>query len=81
MGEDMIVKTLNEMENIVKNNKYLSWDGWSVINLIESEKGRTSAKGRFLNGKWYLCSKYEPSLTGWDIPDKFINSKGKNEKA
>jgi len=67
----MIIKDLETMETIVKSNKTLSWDGWTVINSIPSERGRTSKNGALLNSKWHIQTRYEPSQNGWDIPSKF----------
>jgi hypothetical protein len=68
----MQIKSLEKMESIVKNNKDLSWDGWTVINSYLSEKGRTSKFGAYINGKWHIQNRFTPSTNGWDIPDKFV---------
>ncbi len=32
----MLIKSLEKMETIVENNKFLSWDGWNVpANLVK----------------------------------------------
>lgn len=68
----MQIKSLEKMESIVSKNKYLSWDGWTVINSYQSEKGRTSPLGAFIKGKWHIQNRFVPSSNGWEIPDKFI---------
>jgi hypothetical protein len=68
----MIVKSLKQMESIVSNNKILSWDGWSVVEMYPSEKGRTSVNGAYNNGKWYMKKVFAPTRTGWDIPNKYV---------
>lgn len=70
----MLVTTLEQMENIVKNNKSLSWDGWSVISKYRSDKARTSKYGKLINGNWYITQKFVPERSGWNIPEKFINA-------
>ena len=69
----MQIKSLEQMETIVKNNKALVWDGWTVVNSYPSEKGRTAPQGAFVDGKWHLQRRFVPSKNGWDIPDKFVN--------
>jgi hypothetical protein len=69
----MQIKSLEKMETIVKNNKFLIWDGWTVVNSYPSEKGRTSPQGAFVNNKWHLQRRFTPSQNGWDIPDKFVS--------
>lgn len=69
----MIVKSLSQMESIVKENKkVLSWDGWSVVEMFASEKGRTSVNGAYREGKWYLKKVFIPSRNGWEIPNKYV---------
>ena len=46
----MIVDNLEVMESIVSDNKKLSWDGWDVIEMTQSDKGRLSTTGAFVNG-------------------------------
>lgn len=68
----MIIKSLEKMEKIVTKNNSLSWDGWTVIQSYVSDKARTSKDGVLYNGKWQIQKRFEPSKTGWDIPDKFV---------
>lgn len=68
----MKITSLEKMESIVKNNKHLSWDGWTVINSYPSDKARTSTRGVFINGSWHIQNRFAPSELGWDIPDKFV---------
>ena len=60
------------MESIVASNKVLSWDGWSVVEMYPSEKGRTATNGAYSNGKWYMKKVFTPTRTGWDIPNKYV---------
>jgi hypothetical protein len=69
----MQIKSLEQMETIVKSNKALMWDGWTVVNSYPSEKGRTAPQGAFVDGKWHLQRRFVPSKSGWDIPDKFVS--------
>lgn len=68
----MQIKSLEKMESIVSKNKSLSWDGWTVLNSYQSEKGRTSPLGAFINNKWHIQNRFVPSSNGWEIPDKFV---------
>lgn len=68
----MIVRSLDRMEKIVSYNKKLSWDGWDVVELTQSDKGRLSTAGAFVNGKWYIKKTFSPSRDGWDIPNKYV---------
>lgn len=68
----MIVKSLEQMEQIVKNNRNLSWDGWTVVNQFKSDRAATSKDGVRINGTWYIHHRYEPNENGWDIPNKLV---------
>jgi len=68
----MIIKTLEQMEEIVSNNKDLYWDGWSVINRYKSDKAKTSKYGVYFKGSWYMSKRFDPSRSGWDIPERFV---------
>lgn len=74
----MIIKDLETMENIVKGNKFLYWDGWTVVNFYHSDKARTSKYGALINGKWSMIKRFTPGKNGWDIPEKIVK---KNEQA
>lgn len=71
------IKSLSEMEKIVKRNRSLRWDGWTVVNSYPSDKGRTSKFGAYVNGVWHLQKRFVPNKNGWDIPDRFV---GANEQ-
>lgn len=72
----MIVKTLEQMEKIVSLNKTLNWDGWTVVNSIPSDKGRSSVDGALVKSKWHIQTRYKPGRIGWDIPNKFVETHG-----
>jgi hypothetical protein len=72
-GSKMIIKDLNQMEAIVNNNKkVLSWDGWSVVEMYPSEKGRSAVNGAYKNNKWFIKKVFTPSQVGWEIPNKYV---------
>lgn len=68
----MQIKSLEQMETVVKRNKFLSWDGWTVVNAFPSEKGRTAKDGAYINGVWHISRRFEPNENGWNIPDKLV---------
>lgn len=68
----MQVTSLEQMEKIVKRNKFLNWDGWEVVNSFPSEKGRTSKDGAYINGIWHIQRRYTADERGWNIPDKLV---------
>jgi len=70
MGEIMLIKSLDQMESIVKSNKDLSWDGWDVISLKPTDSGLMSKDGVQINGKWFSKTTFRLTENGWEIPNK-----------
>lgn len=68
----MIINNLEQMEKIVAKNKFLKWDGWSVVSFYPSNKARTSKYGAIVDGKWSIVKIFNVDKKGWDIPDKFL---------
>lgn len=76
----MHIKSLEQMEQIVKSNNNLFWDGWSIISRYRSEKAKTSKYGAYIDGNWYMTRKFIPGKNGWDIPESFVNAQIKMER-
>ena len=70
----MKINSLDVMENIVENNKSLSWDGWTVVESKASPNAYTSVNGAYVNGKWVEQKRFIPSEDGWDVPNKFARN-------
>ncbi len=68
----MLINSLEKMEEIVENNKDLSWDGWTVIESKSNENGMMSKDGVLVDGKWIVQKRYDANATGWEIPNKFM---------
>ena len=72
----MIITSLEKMESIVKSNKNLFWDGWTVVKRVPANNGTTSKDGVYINGRWYLQTTFELTEAGWDIPKKLLENNG-----
>lgn len=70
----MIIKDLKQMETIVNKNSKLAWDGWDVLEVTRSEKGRTSVSGKLINDKWHIIKRFTLNRQGWDLPDRLVKS-------
>lgn len=68
----MLITSLEKMEEIVKNNNNLSWDGWTVIENRTSENGAVSKDGAYVDGKWIVQKRYDANADGWEIPNKLV---------
>lgn len=68
----MLVSSLEKMEEIVKKNRELKWDGWDVVHFYPSEKARTSKFGARISGKWCLVRRFVLAENGWEISNKVV---------
>lgn len=66
------INSLSAMESIVKNNRQLSWDGWTVVETFPSEKAYYSKFGVYKDKKWQMKKEFIPSSQGWELPDKYV---------
>lgn len=70
----MIITSLEKMESIVEKAKFLHWDGWTVISSYPSKKAGTSKYGAYVDGKWHIQRRFEPTEKGWEIDERFFRS-------
>jgi hypothetical protein len=68
----MLITSLEKMEQIVENNKFLAWDGWTVLENRTKENGIMSVEGKYVNGRWIVQKRYELTADGWEIPNKLV---------
>lgn len=71
----MKILDIETVEQIVKNNPNLHWDGWNVICLDQDDYAEFLPTGVFdrTTGKWYRKKVYALHDDGtWTIPDEAI---------
>lgn len=68
----MLIKTIDEMEQIVSKNKSLKWDGWTVVSLQPIKDGTFSKDAVKIKNRWFIQRRYELSSDGWEIPNKLV---------
>lgn len=69
---NMNITSLEKMEEIVKNNKTLSWDGWTVVAKKHSPSAWMRPNAVFVHGKWYQADRFEPGILGWKMPHSLV---------
>jgi hypothetical protein len=72
----MVINSLEKMEEIVKKNRELSWDGWTVVHLYHNKVAWRYRNGVQIRGRWYVQTRFEPNERGWEIPKKFVRPNG-----
>jgi hypothetical protein len=73
----MLIKSLEKMETVVENNKSLSWDGWTVVELKKSAMAWMKPNAKFINNEWYVANRFDANIDGWNIPAGLVK---KNDK-
>lgn len=67
----MLIKTIEEAEQIVEQSNDLRWVGWDIVSWHENSKGMFNKNGRFLNNTWGVQSIYPITEKGWHLPNKY----------
>jgi hypothetical protein len=73
----MLIKSLEKMETIVDNNKFLSWDGWTVVELRKSAMAWMKPNAKFINNDWYTANRFDADADGWNIPASLVKKNAK----
>lgn len=73
----MLIKSLEKMEAIVENNKFLSWDGWTVVELRKSTMAWMNPNAKFINNEWYTTNRFDADEDGWNIPASLVKKNAK----
>lgn len=68
----MLIKSLEQMEDVVRKNNNLSWIGWDVVDRKQAANGLMSPNSVLVNGKWYIQKIYKLDSNGWEMPEKYI---------
>lgn len=68
----MKIKSLEQMEDIVKRNRQLRWDGWDVIKLQQHPGAWSKPHGAYIKGKWHFREVYPITESGWVLPDNLV---------
>jgi hypothetical protein len=72
VGVTVLVKSLKKMEEIVRNDRSLSWRGWDVVHSVPNPAAWSKPDGAFVKGRWYIQKTFEVTSNGWEIPNKFV---------
>lgn len=65
------------MEAIVENNKFLSWDGWTVVELKKADMAWMKPNAKFINNEWYTANRFDVNEDGWNIPANLVKKNAK----
>lgn len=71
----MYITSLDEMENIVKNNDLLVWsNNFTVLEVEKSDEGMYDPLGIRINEEWYVKRNvFELEPEGWQLPERLTH--------
>jgi hypothetical protein len=67
----MKIKSIEQIDNIVKTHSNFKWDGWTVV-VEEDGDGYSSVNGVYTENGWKIQKRFECIKGVWDIPDRYI---------
>lgn len=65
----MLVTSLEEMEQIIRNRGDLEWDGYDVVKYTDSNNAMFGTDGAFRYGKWMKKKVFPLTEDGWYLPN------------
>jgi len=70
----MKISDVNKMEEMVKANESLSWDGWNVIQMLQDDYAEFLPIGTFdkTTMQWYRKLVFVCTEDGWEIPESVV---------
>ncbi len=66
------ITSLAQMENIVRSERSLRWNGWDVEHTTPNPTAWSKPDGVFIRGRWYVKKVFPITESGWEIPGKFV---------
>jgi hypothetical protein len=67
----MLIKTIEEADQIVNHSKDLKWVGWDIVSWKKDSNGFSNKNGRFINNQWGIQSVYPITEKGWHLPNRY----------
>lgn len=64
--------TLDQVERLVKKNKYMSWNQWTLEIFKPDRNAFMRSNGAIRDGEWGLVQKVELNAEGmYDVPQRY----------
>jgi hypothetical protein len=68
----MLITSYEYADKIVSENKKLSWEGWNILEVIQSENAEFNKNGKIIDGQWAFVNTYPITEKGWEVPKKYV---------
>ena len=70
----MYIRSLEKMEEIVRNRDDLSWDGWDVLQVKPKGTAYMKKDAAYIGGRWNQVRRYTPGYDGYKVPSDWNNN-------
>ena len=69
----MYIRSLEKMEEIVRNRDDLSWDGWDVLQAKPKGTAYMKKDAAYIDGCWQHVRRYSPDSEGYNVPTDWLS--------
>jgi hypothetical protein len=75
LSSHVVIRDLDAMEDLVKSNPRLKWDGWDVLHIQNKKASFMNRNSMLVDGKWVLVNRYSPESNGWTVPRNVVSGR------
>lgn len=68
----MIIINYEQAHDVVKNNKFLHWDGWDIVDFKFDANAEYDKRGIRYKNRWGFEKRYSPDHEGWKVPQRYV---------
>lgn len=68
----MLVTSYEYAHQLVENNKFLSWDGWDIVEFKPNDSAMFTPDGAYRNGSWGFMKVFKLNNDGWKVPKHYV---------
>jgi hypothetical protein len=68
----MITINYEQAHDVVKNNKFLHWDGWDIVDFKTDANAEFDKRGIRYNNRWGFEKRFSPDHEGWKVPKRYV---------
>jgi hypothetical protein len=70
----MLVSSYDYAHKMVETNKFLSWNGWDIVEFKPNDSAEYKAEGSLQNGLWGFAKTFPLTEKGWEVPSKYVRA-------
>lgn len=70
----MLITSYDYAHKMVENNKFLTWDGWDIVETKPSAGAEYKENGALIDGVWHYRNVFPVTEKGWEVPNKYARS-------